>query len=654
LDGKLELMPEGVLKKTISDLTDSELLDRGMVPPKRRPSGKIDVSHLEREHPNPEPLVYRLMAVSSVSTNYKATGNDSVVVEDIDPVSLYFQGDFESKNSDGKLELAFAACLRDVYHVGKGLCMVSLSYWWNKQYVHQLPKRILDALYYNAPLPGMVNQGAVLGDCIVLDSVKRNPMVCIAELREENRGAVAFMGGPYRDMVVQVGSGVSFEPPHTRSNGNPSLEVMHGIVVDCEGGRIHVQLLLSKRNMPSYLCHERCNTNHLLQTNLSCVIQPEWIQSTWAWLPYSLWHHGGEPEKTESHTDPAVFRQDALIIGHMDIELLGDYNLARLGPDWDGLDSLNVMFDSFGPLEGVPLGHPHNPQMIWKQNRIREWEKNNPGSSYSTASTFRATFSSVESLSADSVLPMITCLVQMFGGLSPGQDHLLQYVSHAVKQFAKLKGAETLKARKNDCTLPLGMPGHALMYLVDKMVPDRERTTRVTKGRIQVEIHDMRSAAGLIGTVDGKFDFTKCGQGHVELFGPVLAIYEPYDSKKPPGEERSANGFAYLVFEGYASKDRHNGGAIKFTDSECPGVNLNPSHSTQHADTGRKAAAAAAAFRSFSKKAGKSPSVGGGGGSAIISAPGGSCSLVSPALAVLGPSASGIYHSPLPSSPVTI
>jgi hypothetical protein len=488
-----------VLKELISKLTGSGISDpgdEGMVPPKRvqKKIKQIDVSHFEKEHPNPEPLVYRLISVSELTRKYKAFHDDKVVVEDIDPSSIYFQSDFEAADPQGNLDLAFAACLRDLYPLGKGLCMSSLSYWWNRQYASETPDRILDALYYREPLPGMVYQGAVLGDCINLDSRKMHPMVCLAELREGCRGAVAFMGGPNRDMVVQVGMGVSFEPPHTRINGNPSLEVMHGIVLEY-AGRVRVQLLLSKRNMPRYLCFERCNTNHLMQTNMECLIHPEWIQSVWAGLPYNLWYHGAEPEKAESHTEPAVLRQDALIVGHMDIELLGDYNPMYLVPDWDGFDSLNVVFDSFGPLEEVQPGHAHYSEMIWKQNRIREWERTHPGHSYSTTSTFRATLSRVEPLSAIAVLPMITSLVQMFGGLSPGQGHLLEYIRNAVVRFAKSKSSGTLKKSKKDCTLSLNISGAALMYLVGAKVPERERTTHVIGGRIQVEIPQLLSAA---------------------------------------------------------------------------------------------------------------------------------------------------------------
>ena len=548
-------LPEGRLKQTMSNLVGPEIvlagrLEKDSMPVKPRARNwkcKIDTTHIAESYPD-RGTVFRYQVVRVNELAGIVSSADTVEFLQIDPTSLHMQDDHEAKAKHwtGVLDPVCCVLIRDIYDIGRGLRLISMAYWWIRQYVADIPPEILKSHLYDLPVPCMQQEDGnsnTIGGSLLIHTTSLKPALCISGLRNEAPGVA--LCGSHCSVLVRSGYGVSFEPPFVWTLMNPCLEVCHGFVtgIDLHGETplVQVTLLMSSQNMPACLRWSKMLPDHLFQTNLSCQIPAQCILSSFRVLPFCLYHHG-----SVATSELRPLTHDAVLMGHLDIS----WNKAEEPSSaWPLLHQLHTAPGRIVAGKGVS-----ELEQRWHRQHATE-----PG-----PWCVRVELHRTEPIVNESAFQTLYRSLELFGGIRPGQEVYINYLRNSMQRLAlsKTKRATTSAA---DNSAILAMPGAVLMHLVYGHVLPKHRTAETIKGVLRVTVQQFEHVTDLLGDNLGTFDLTEHGAGYVQFFAPIVFKWEVYDTQRDLEDSRSPDGFSAVTFFAYEERDRHDSGVIKST-----------------------------------------------------------------------------------------
>ena len=572
----LEKLPAGRMK-------DKILLLTGQLPGRTK---RTNLDHIQGTE-----LVFDVMPRKSLDGVRKTS--DVLQIERIDPSSLVMRNDYDEKTYKGSQDPSFSVFARDVHDIGHGLVFLGPLYKWPHQYVRDISSADFKRLYYDQPLPNLVQDGTKLGDILKIhvsaesDSIsERNrnvghlkPLIICTGFSQTEHADVAKAG--LGDVPIHTSYGISFrfDQWHHETReivsgmNNPSLQVCHGFVTaiaddDRDDGALllTVRVVLAKDNLPPHLKMPRLPEDAVFQTNLQVVIPAKCVVSAFQIKPVVLHTLAGSgPAIPVLQAEPARPIEHAVYVaGHLDFEL-GDFQGDKKPPDsfppndhrtrWlkryeDERTKALALLHDFCARGGTPTGQEYDAHHApWKE-KYKHVVAGSVGGCYNP----KATLWSLALFPAEAALRTIHAAERLL--VFPHYGPYLSELRSAIRSFAlaKTKRAKNFARGKARVLLYPNIPGRMLMQLVHEFVA--RYTPLIREGAVEAVVDEFKLAEQLTGSKDGIFNLGECGI--VQLLAPITFRLVLYDPRRSADDSATGvDGRAEVMFAAYVAKDRH-------------------------------------------------------------------------------------------------
>ena len=533
-----------LIVRLIGATPPEELTDRDM--------RRIDISHLWKEYPAlSTELCWLFVNADGLKRHGFDRTQDEQLFLDLPLCSVHFQTDHrrsgrQSKDmrkrrreARGQLDPSLDPILADVYLLSHGMALVSAPYTWPSHYLNATPDSTLQRLYYDVPIPG--GGGATVGDRLQLHADKVVKLTVFSGSAAVRSESSVLLAGPKSDLVIRPGIAVTFQntesPPEISA-----LDVLSGLVVSISESDVSVSVLLVlvRRNLPaSFMDWKHLGVANALQTRLVVQVRPENIIAVLRIMPHALHQHGAELH-TSWRTPGSV---DLVVVGDLDFEVLGSPTTTSTDRSIDASrEALRILL----AMHGLSNGAPHSVKMHLRR---------------------------VSPLAEKDALTVISRNCKLYGTYGLGRDSWLRHIADALHGWA-LDKCKIVRDTAADNTLHLRMPGCVFAMLLHDVLPWAKNggslgvdAVTLCDGLLRVQLPSFQSAAPLLGQDTGLFNFTSYGQGHVELFPPIVCKWEMFDSARDSVDSRSPDGFVAITFAYYEQRNADNDHVLTTTKS---------------------------------------------------------------------------------------
>ena len=581
----LEAMGDGILaafESESGDLTDfpvCKLRDRMESLTGKGQRKPTDLSHFQNQQTD---LLYEIIRRKDTL----AGRADTLLFDKIDQSAVCFKCDYDTKQQfAGIQDLAIAVVARDLIDIAGGFIFMGPPYRWSNQLLWDIPKAVLENLFYKQPLDNLADDGTLVGDIFqVAPAGSFRKLENISGFSPVRNNELV-LGGESADIPISTGMGVSFTfdkcTPTLRevlsSGDNPSLKTCHGFVAGIVDGEspgavlLNVCLLLSKGNLPAHNKWSRLRQTGVLTTNLKADICPSWVVGTFLVLPITLHPLSGtipEEEFTMGNAACAMDR-DVFIAGHLDLipgDVIQPAAVAQTAQNdlWrkryeDNKYKSFALYSDYCFRGGAVTDPAFKAHAIWKRQfseTIQRVPHQRP----------RAELHRVEAFPPEMALSTIYASQRLLG--SPSYGPFLYDLHAAVLRFAESKAKRVATGGKgSSCTITLSMPGNMLMQLVHKYATVSE--IRFKEGIVEAVMEHFHHAEKLLGSKDGVIN--RGSRGIVQLYSPIIARWVLFHPRAGPEETAyiGTEGRAEIEFKKFVGKDRHGGeltGALSTED----------------------------------------------------------------------------------------
>ncbi len=124
------------------------------------------------------------------------------------------QNDYDSKNYTGAQGASFVIMARDLNDAGNGYAIISPSYHWDHQYVHDIIPAAWQTLFYDKSLLGLEDDGTKVGEILHIttpsdDSNADGPLLILSGY-SPTENADVILAGEHNNIPVQTSMGISF------------------------------------------------------------------------------------------------------------------------------------------------------------------------------------------------------------------------------------------------------------------------------------------------------------------------------------------------------------------------------------------------------------------------------------------------------------
>jgi len=477
---------------------------------------KLKLDHL------PNPVTFVLTHISelppeTLGMSSKCKSGDRIVYDQI-LGAPFLQSDFRASKPLGAMDFAVAVSARDLVWVDQNLCLASLAYVWECQYIAEMRSSVVTRLLscLEQPLPS-----------IKYEAISNAPFHALEAIAGEASNNEVKLGR-HSTRFIRPGCGVVVETPLVKEIWAENLGVHEafGTVVGFETRAgvdrnveyIVVQLHMCRDNLPSTLLRGM-TPEELIQTNIRVTVPFDWVSGTFRISP------------------PLLYKATHIIGGSED---------TSVGSGGCFKDKIVVCDAVIGEQDETPHS---NLSVLARVNCLE----------------VPITLRRMVPFPAECALAFLHHQHAVHcGGLYPPATWYQAHLADIVRSFAFQKTAKHLRSAKDMHTMHPRIPGAALMDLLYLRVDARHREVTVSNGNMLVQVVDFASLKDVFGVPVDKFNFIPEGYGIVKIHAPFVFKWSMYDTLEQTGP---LDGSVSISVNSFTECDRMGSGVVK--SSKC-------------------------------------------------------------------------------------